>query len=260
VSLVQRGVAVFRGIADRFGPSQPLDRRLADAREYWADDDGTAWASDSHWRTGLGDEAWLEVGQDHLTMFEGMARAVGKAAPFGVVVEWGCGGGANAVAFAPLATTFVAADVSAPSLTECERQVRTVCDTPVEEVLIDIEHPEAAVAGRENSCDVFLCVYVLELTAGREEALRIVRIAERLLVSGGIAFIQVKYQTSSPRTRGFGRNYRHNLANMTTFGIDEFWSCATECGLTPRFVTLVPRNRLDLRYAYYALTKPESTA
>jgi hypothetical protein len=83
-----------------------------------------------------------------------------------------------------------------------------------------------------------------------------VRIAERLLVDGGIAFVQVKYHNADRNTRGHKRNYRRNLANMTTFGIDEFWLRAQECGLTPRLITLVPRNRLDSRYAYYALTKP----
>ncbi len=76
------------------------------------------------------------------------------------------------------------------------------------------------------------------------------------LVSGGIAFVQVKYHNADGRTRGHRRNYRRNLADMTTFGIDEFWLQAEECGLTPRPVSLGPRNRLDSRYAYYALTKP----
>lgn len=254
--LVRLGAARLRRITDQVGPAEPLTRRIADAGEYWQDTDSSAWSSDSHWRSGLGDEAWAEVGRDHLAMFRGMAQALDKTPPYGVVVEWGCGGGANAVAFAPLAAEFIAADISAASVAECERQVGEVCDTPVTGVVIDIEHPELAVADRANSCDVFVCVYVLELTAGQEEALRILRIAERLLVSGGMAFVQIKYRTPSVLTRGYGRNYRQNLANMTTFGIDEFWSRASECGLTPRYVTLVPENRLDRRYAYYALTKP----
>ncbi len=64
------------------------------------------------------------------------------------------------------------------------------------------------------------------------------------------------HHNADRRTRGHRRNYRRNLADMTTFGIDEFWLQAEECGLTPRPVSLVPRNRLDSRYAYYALTKP----
>jgi hypothetical protein len=254
--IARLGAAALRRITDWVTPAQPVARRVADAGQFWKDDQAPVWASDSHWRSGLGEEAFIEVGQDHLAMFETMARALDKSAPYGVVIEWGSGGGANAVAFAPAASTFIAADVSAASLTECERQVGMACDTPVEQILVDIEHPERAVTGRENSCDVFLCVYVLECTAGREEALRIMRIAERLLVPGGVAFVQVKYRTASPLTRSFGRNYRQNMGNMTTFGIDEFWLCADDFGLVPRLVTLVPRTRLDRRYAYYALTKP----
>jgi hypothetical protein len=254
--LVHRGRRELRRAADRLVTGQPLSRRLGDARGYWSGQAGSRWLSDSHWRSGLEEDAWLEVGQDHLAIFEQFGKALGTPANPGVVVEWGCGGGANAVAFAPIAKKFIAADVSGDSVAECVRQIAAVCDTSTECVLIDIEHPERAVAGREGTCDAFLCLYVLELTAGPEEALRILRIAERLLATGGIAFVQVKYHTADWRTRGHKRNYRANLANMTTFGIDEFWLSATECGLTPRLITLVPKNRLDERYAYYALTKP----
>jgi hypothetical protein len=237
-------------------PAQGISRRIADARNYWSASSGESWPSNSHWRNGLGDEAWLEVGRDHLSIFQRFAKGLDLPPSPGRVIEWGCGGGANAVAFAPTASRFLAADVASESVTECLAQVRAVCQTPVVPVHIDIENPERAVEGREESCDTFLCLYVIELTAGAEEALRIVRIAEQLLVSGGMAFIQVKYRTAARRTRGHRRDYRRNLANMTTFGIDEFWLRAIDCGLTPKLITLVPRNRLDTRYAYYALMKP----
>jgi hypothetical protein len=238
------------------GTSQGLARRVDDARGYWTGESGERWLSDSHWRGGLDDETWHEVGQEHLAMFEMFAKGLDRQGGLGVVIEWGCGGGANGVAFAPRAEKFIAADVSADSVAECIRQVAVACDTPTEPVLIDIEHPEQAAAGFAGTCDTFLCLYVLELTAGPEEALRILRIAERLLVSGGMALIQVKYHNMDGRTRGYTRNYRRNLASMTTFAIDEFWLRAQDCGLTPRLLTLVPRNRLDSRYAYYALEKP----
>ena len=245
-------------VTGRMGMTQGLSRRIRDASAYWANDSGERWLSDSHWRGGLEDDAWFQVGRDHLAIFEQFAKALDRHDDLGVVIEWGCGGGANAVAFAPKATTFIAADVSADSAAECARQVRLVCDTATEAVHIDIERPEEAATEFEGRCDTFLCLYVLELTAGPAEALRIMRIAERLLVPGGLAFVQVKYRNADKRTRGYTRNYRRNLANMTTFGIDEFWLHAERCGLTPRLITLVPQNRLDSRYAYYALTKPQT--
>jgi hypothetical protein len=252
---MRRGLNQLRNLGSRVGVGQGLSRRIRDARRYWTDESGSQWLTNSHWRGGLDDDVWLDVGQEHLALFMQFAKALDRPSDLGVVIEWGCGGGANAVAFAPHATKFIAADVSAESVAECARQVGATCDTPVESVLIDIEQPEQAVAGLAQTCNIFLCLYVLELTAGPAEALRILEIAERLLISGGMAFVQVKYHTSDWRTRGHKRNYRRNLANMTTFGIDEFWVAAEECGLTPRLVTLVPKNRLDSRYAYYALTK-----
>jgi SAM-dependent methyltransferase len=256
MSVLRTGLRRVTETANRFGPGQTLKRRLADARDFWVERSSPSWLSDSHWRGALQEDIWLEVGQEHLAMFEMFARALDRAPAPGVVIEWGCGGGANAVAFAPNAREFIAADISMESVEECLRQIAAVCNTPTQGIHVDIEQPEKAVAGLEELCDTFLCYYVLELTAGPDEALRIIRIAERALVSGGIAVIQVKYHTTELHTRGYKRNYRSHSANMTTFGIDEFWQQAKQCGLTPRLITLVPQNRLDLRYAYYALTKP----
>jgi hypothetical protein len=98
---------------------------------------------------------------------------------------------------------------------------------------------------------------VIEVTTGPDEVRRILRIAERVLAPGGLAFVQMKYHTTDGRTRGRpGVRYERNLALTTTFTIDEFWSLAGECGLEPKLVTLVPKNRLDERYAYYAMVKP----
>jgi hypothetical protein len=42
---------------------------------------------------------------------------------------------------------------------------------------------------------------------------------------------------------------------MTTYRIDEFWTSAIKFGLRPELVTLVPRNALDERYAYFLLRR-----
>jgi SAM-dependent methyltransferase len=227
------------------------------AAEYWEDPDHYLWEANSHWREGIGEDAWHEVGRDHWAIFETFARSLQSSLRLGTVVEWGCGGGANAVAFAPRAERFVGADISDASLAECARQVGEVCDTPVETRRIDLERPEAAAAGLDGSSSTFLCLYVIEVTTGPDEVRRILRIAERVLAPGGLAFVQMKYHTTDGRTRGRpGVRYERNLALTTTFTIDEFWSLAGECGLEPKLVTLVPKNRLDERYAYYAMVKP----
>ncbi|MGH3643588.1 MAG: methyltransferase type 11, partial [Mycobacterium sp.] len=81
--------------ASRAVPAQGISRRIADARNYWSTSSGEAWPSDSHWRNGLGDEAWLEVGRDHLSIFHRFATGLDLPSSPGRVIEWGCGGGAN---------------------------------------------------------------------------------------------------------------------------------------------------------------------
>lgn len=256
--IADRVVWRMRRLAARYLPdTASYARTRRQAAEYWGVEQGGTWHADSHWRLGLGEETWHQVGQEHLAIYRLFARALEVSNGPGVVLDWGCGGGANAVAFAPLATKYIVADLSTQTTAECLTQVRAVCDTPIEARHIDLDAPHTAAAGLESQCDTFLCFYVLEATAGPAEALSILQIAESVLKVGGMAFVQVKYHTADPLSRGRRRRSYHSLSGLTTtFAIDEFWLRAQELGLAPRLIHLVPQNRLDSRYAYFALTKP----
>jgi 2-polyprenyl-3-methyl-5-hydroxy-6-metoxy-1,4-benzoquinol methylase len=243
-------------ITDRFGPSPALSQQVDEAGRYWGDTSSPSWSNNSHRRDGVGDEAFVELGRDHLAMFRRFAKALDRPPSPGAVIEWGCGGGAIAAGFAPVADSFVGTDLSEENLTECRRQVAAVCDTPVETLLVDVAHPEKAVEGRDNSFDTFICLYVFEVMAAPEEVFRLLRIAERILVPGGMAFVQFKYQKAGWQPPRVKRNYHRNLSVRSTFAIEDFWVKAGDCGLTPQMMTLVPQNRFDERYAYVALTKP----
>jgi hypothetical protein len=121
-------------------------------------------------------------------------------------------------------------------------------------VLADVAHPESAARQIPDKCDLFLCFYVLELVPTPEYGLRLLHIARNLLADDGIALVQIKYSTGSWRTRSRRRRYRPSvLASMTTYRIEEFWTAAAACGLRPRLISLVPKNALDERYAYFLL-------
>lgn len=254
-----RGQRILAAVLAAGGGRRFRDRIAGEAIRYWSTPAGSTWEANSHWRNGIGDQAWLEVGEEHWKIYEAFARALDLPST-STVMEWGAGGGANAVAFAPHAQRFIAADISQENLDECVRQVRATCTTSVETRCIDLASPERAAAGLEGSSDVFLCLYVIELTTDTDAVRAILEIAKTVLVPGGLALVQIKYHTSDRRTRGFaGVTYDRNLASTTTFTIEEFWNLAAECGLTPRLITLVPENRLDSRYAYYALTTSAET-
>lgn len=262
-----RSVDTFRqwgktieGLAQRAlataGAAHSQARIAAHAQAYWRSPDSAGWRARSHWRGGLADDLWSRTGAQHLDMFRRGARAVGFDRPWDRVVDWGCGGGANAVPFAPHARELVGVDISHETVTECGRQVAAVCATPYRPLVVDVTDPEAAVDRLgAGTCDVFLCLYVLELVPTPEYGARLLRIARDLLASGGAALVQTRYSDGRWSTRPRRRGYRHGVADMTTYPIHVFWELAVRCGLRPELIELVPSNELDERYAYYFLTR-----
>lgn len=250
-------IDVSERVLSTIGLQQPEARISADSQAYWTTANDGRWQSNSHWKNApvFGDGAlWRRIGEKHLAM---LAEAAGSdGVGWGRVVEWGCGGGANAVHLAPHCTEFIGVDVAAASLEECARQVETECDTPFRSVLIDVAEPEQALAAIDQPCDLFVAFYVFELIPSPEYGERILRIASQLLAPGGLALIQVKYDDGTWRTRSRRRSYRSGLADMTTYSVPAFWELAASCGLEPQTIKLVPRDALDERYAYFHLRKP----
>ncbi|MGH8866744.1 MAG: class I SAM-dependent methyltransferase [Actinomycetes bacterium] len=241
----------------RIGISQSESTIVRDSQAYWQGESGTRWRKSSHWRgdDGLSEEQWDQLGREHLRLFDRLVRVLGTETPMPRVVEWGCGGGSNAVHFAPRAEQFIGVDVAAASLAECEKQVERVCTTPFQGVLAKAPEPEAAARQVSQPCDLFLCLHVLECLPTPEYGLRVMRIARDMLRPGGLAFVQVKYSTTSWRTKPRRRSYRHSFGQMTTYRIEEFWTSMQECGLRPEAVSLVPSTRVGDRYAYFLLSK-----
>lgn len=233
-------------------------RRAAEAQRYWTSSTADHLLSDSHRRDSHfpdGVATWERIGRLHLEYFREFARANGTSSDPGRVLEWGAGGGANAVTFAPAAQEFIAVEVSPESLAECGRQVREVCETTYTPILVGADSPEDAVAQVDGSIDLFLCFYVMELLPSQAHGRRVLEVAARLLRPGGTAIVQIKYQTSSLRTRSRTWSYTRQFAAMTSYPIDKFWAMAAETGFTPQWIRLVPQNELDERYAYFFLTR-----
>ncbi|KQT94737.1 hypothetical protein ASG49_07925 [Marmoricola sp. Leaf446] len=242
-----------------WGPAQSPARRAADAASYWSRERDHHWRSNSHFRGSPAfaddQDLWRRVGTEHLEIVRTAARACGWTWSSPRVVDWGCGGGANAVAVAPHAGELVLVDLSARTLEECARQVAAVSEVPVVRVEVPVDHPEAAL-DRIGRCDLFLCFYVLELVPSAEHGARILQVAARALAPGGMAVVQFKYDDGTPAAAPFRRGYVRHLANMTTYAIPDFWQLAVDAGLGPRVLTLVPANDLDRRYGYLAMTGP----
>ncbi|WP_246305150.1 class I SAM-dependent methyltransferase [Nocardioides marinisabuli] len=255
---VSAGRSVLGGVraaARQWAPPQSARQLDAQAAAYWAGVSAPRWEADSHWESGLG-EKWSAVGPAQVDVTRRLLASLGRDVPAGRIVDWGCGGGANAVALAPLCDELVVVDISAASLQECRRQVLARTGRAVRAVLTEPEAPQQAVdAVGEQTVELVVCFYVFELLASREAAVRVLRAVRRVLVEDGAAVIQFKYDDGTRSGAIRRRDYQRRVAG-TTFAVHDFWTLCESEGLRPHTLTLVTRDQLDSHYAYVLLTRP----
>ena len=242
------------------GLTETENKLIVDSQAYWNNSFDPSRKQNSHWR-GVGrfaeDSSWLAIGLDHLRLYEEFARVVNLKQPLRRVVEWGCGGGMNAVHFGRLADEFYGVDISSSSLEECARQMTAFGLSNFRPILIDAANPEELLDRVQGHCDLFISMYVFELLPTPEYGIRILRIAYEMLAAGGISIIQIKYCEGNAKTRSRAWAYAKNLGWNATYRIEEFWEATQQCGFTPKMLTLLPRQPLvnDQNYAYFLLQK-----
>lgn len=270
------GVRIGQGIADAFARLLPTANRssrrqqteeelIRDSAEYWSRGDraGVDLKDYSHWQ-GAGPwqdkDRWLQLGRPHVRLYEKL-RQVTATAPAGRIVEWGSGGGANAIHFIQGAREFCGIEISQASLDECRRVLLEADFDSFRAVLIDAEAPEQALQQAGDGYDFFLSAYVFELIPSQAYGERILRIAHQLLRPGGLALVQIRYDDGSERSTQKSRDYFRDSTRFTSYRIEQFWATLENIGFVPEFVWLA-RNQTDEfsgdLYAYFGMRKPEA--
>lgn len=240
------------------GVRQSPQRLAEDAQAYWAGAEPPS-PNMSHWRGqgGIEDGEFDALGARNVQRYRRFATALDQPTADLTVVEWGCGGGAVLSAFAPHASSLVGIDVSARSLELCEAEIASHDGPPFTPVLVEVSHPEGALARIPDPVDLFLCVNVIELLPTPAHGQQIIEMAHRMLRPGGLAILQFRYDTGGRRTAPAGRFYRHNTSEMVSYPIHDFWERCIAAGLEPRLLELAPEEDvIGTRYAYLAATRP----
>ena len=73
-----------------------------------------------------------------------------------------------------------------------------------------------------GSCDLFLCLYVMELVPSKQYGLRLLDTAAELLAPGGLALVQTKYSTNASSSRSRRRVPPARSRGHDDYPIDEF--------------------------------------
>ena len=226
-------------------------RLTRDASQYWSGTPDDRLLNDSHCREGSKFEdtaLWTAMGQEHLQLFQRLRRTTVEPAPLKRIVDWGCGGGANAVCFAPLAQEFIGVDVVAETVDECARQVALACSTPFVKVVADIARPDER-PGRFPGLATCSCACT-SLSSSPRRLTGCGSCASPMTCSHqapGVRANQVRHRIMAypveaaqlPLVRS--RRYLPYRRVLDRHGQNR---------LPPEAVALVPENELDERYAY----------
>lgn len=214
----------------------------------------------SHWQ-GTGPwsdrERWLALGRPHVRLVEQLRATAGGSEPRRIV-EWGCGGGANAIHFASQATDYCGIEIAQASLDECGRVLREAGCTAFRPVLVHADAPEQALQLTQEGYDLFLCTYVFELIPSRAYGERLLRVAARLLRPGGLALVQIRYDDGTARSAQKYRDYDRHCTRFTSYRIEDFWTLAQRAGFEPLFVWLAPTQTPEFSgdlYAYFGMRR-----
>ena len=258
-----RGIRyLFRWTEFHLHPRDDDDKLERDAQQYWNAPGTELLNQYYHWR-GVGifadDNRWLALGRKNLELYQQFCGMMGVTRSPRCIVEWGCGGGANAVHFAPLTETYVGIDVARPNLQECAKQLDAAGLPNFKPVLIDVSAPETALEQITQKCDLFLSTYVFEVFPTPEYGLKVLKIARKLLSDGGMAIVQVRFSrvswSSQPKRFAYKRYFGSNA-----YRVETFWDAAEKCGFSPQAVRLVLHESLNdnTDYAYFLLTASNS--
>ena len=168
----------------------------ADTGRYWSRSSSTPWIRDlSHWR-GQGrwsdDRTWRAIGERHFASFEQLCATAQHARPIRSMVEWGPGGGSNAVAFAREMTEFYGVDISEANLTECGQQLSRMDFAGWRPVKIDAADPRGCLNAIKTPIDFFLSTAVFQHFPGKAYGAQVMRIAHQLLAPRGLALVALK--------------------------------------------------------------------
>ncbi|MFC2023762.1 class I SAM-dependent methyltransferase [Chloroflexota bacterium] len=184
-------------------------------------------------------------------MFEKLCLLAEVTRPIHSMIEWGPGGGTNAVQFCSEVTHLYGVDISAANLAECERQLEMRGFLGFRPILVDAKQPELCQACMESPAAFFLSTAVYQHFPSKQYGVRVTELAHRLLADGGAALIQIRYDDGSERFKPRQRDYCSNVVTFTSYGIVEFWQIVTQLGFNPLAIVLDPK----VNYAYYFLEK-----
>ena len=233
------------------------------ARDYWKlsdyDErvqDQSHWLGSARWDRGR----WLAYGDFHGGLVlrflrehapaDDTARLADKAA-----LDWGCGGGANLRALCGIFGRVTGVDVSASTVSQCEKQLKLLgCDN-FATLCFPADRPETLLERLgPGSFDVVFSAAVFQHFPSKDYSQRVLEVMGNLMKAGACGLLQVRYFDGSEKLRQKEDNYSRNVIYMTSFAAGEFAGQLKKAGFT-LLVSLRDLDNPEDRHEYFFFRK-----
>jgi 2-polyprenyl-3-methyl-5-hydroxy-6-metoxy-1,4-benzoquinol methylase len=216
----------------------------------------------SHWRGSRRwhKDRWHDYGDFHWALLSRYLLKYGEPEYYSslhmrISLEWGCGGGANVRPLCHNHALVYGTEVSAPTLDECEHQIKSLGYNNFRKVLFQSEKPESVLDSIEDeSVDLILSVAVFQHFPSKAYTEKILVLFNQLLKKNGFALIQVRYSDGSEKMRQKESDYARNVIYMTSFTREEFSNQLLRSGFTILSVERDIDNARD-QHDYYFVRK-----
>lgn len=237
--------------------ADPRESRLKDASVFWQREK----KDDLHYEKSLShhigarnweEERFYAYGRKHVDLFEQALRFINADKPERKlqVVEWGPGGGANALAFIKqLECDYTGVDISQENLDEAARLISANDLSGFSGIHIDINSPATVLNELGSaSTDIFICTAVFPHLPDKEYAVSVSDIASSLLREGGICILHILLSDEVKSEYG---SYNKDVHRNTVFTYEESIQFISDVGLKPLYCI-----RDDITtYSYFVAVK-----
>jgi len=228
---------------------------LTDSQAFWSSSDKlndikdhAHWKGEGRWKD---EEKWLGIGRNHINLLKSFIKYLNYDKSIDSVLEWGSGGGSNAIAFSQLAKRYYGVDTSEPTLEQCRNELSTIHNLEFKPILIDIDYPEKVVEEIDQKCDLFLSTAVFQHFPSKQYGIRVTKLAYEILNDKSLAIIQVRYEGDDIKFKPKRKFYNQNVITFTSYKIEEYWDVLINTGFKPEYTILDS----SINYAYYFCTK-----
>lgn len=238
---------------------ETLEKLALESEKYWSANtdkrkDLSHWRGTGRWKD---EKNWFNIGQWSLGNYRQFARMINFNGALNKVIEWGPGGGSNAVAFAKEVGTYYGVDISEDNLKECAKQMAEA-GYPEKFRPIYLSNPakpeDVLSQAPAGEFDLFLSTAVFQHFPGKEYAIKVMKSAFQLVKPGGLAIIQIRFDDGRPKSITKNSNYEKNAIFFTSFYIPEFWYIAEKIiGFKPISISLA----LNASYAVFFMQKKQ---